>query len=501
MLCGVVRRWRRAGLRRTRWGRAAWLAVGASVAFGCAEAHVDALAVWRDQPAAPDGSLRIQIYDSGQRRTQRLKPMQAGAEPTAIELLVAPGGRGYVISTALGGTVWVDVMSGARGRIAADIWGELAFDIGFARSGLAVVRHLADDEGVLLLPTTSPLLQPGLVDVPPPLHPERPQPLRFASDAAVVFAAEIDNTGPVMADSTRPDGVISAWRFAAGDNDVPEGTLIPLARGTLSAAVTISSAFPRRVGKGWCVDGLCIAPDGDAAIAKSPLTSCQLRVFAPEQAGSDGLAPVLEVALPPACPGTDPHLVAAIAGDLVVLDDDASVYLADLTRRTWSALPKLGPGAPQLLPIVRGRGILLVSSDGSVSRIDADGMRVVSSEHVQCAVLDRPIASPEGGWVVQTCLGLPDVISEMTPDFGSVIRVSALGVERFDGIPMRTLAVDDAGNVLLYSFDPKDKEQAPRGLFVLDGDGRMTRVDELEPAVARFSMADTAPYFSARPRF
>lgn len=482
-------------------GRSALVSAVAIVALtlGCSEASVDALAVWREQPAAPDGSLRIAIYDGGERRTQRVRITDAGGEGSEVALAVAPGARGFAITT-VSATAWIDVLAGTRRRISTDVWGKLELQAEFARSGLALLRRLSNDGGVLLMPTTSPQLEPLLVDVPLPTRVGRELPLRFASDAPVVFAAEIDASGPLGADTTRPDGVIAAWRFATDDGVVPDGTLVPLAHGMLTGGLVIGSAFPRRVGKVWCTDELCIAPGGDAAIAKSPLSSCQLRVFVPGQADVDGRAPTVEVALPPACPSTDPHLVAAIGSDLVVLDDDSFVYLADLGRRSWAAVPKLGATAPRLLPIARGRGMLLVSPDAAVTRVDEDGIRFVNTEHVECAVLDAPLASPGGGWVVQTCLGDAGVIVEMPPDYGSVVRISALGVERFDGIPMRALAVDDEGNALLYSFDPKDDDAAPRGLFVLGSDGRLARVDDLEPAVAPFSSAAGSPHFAARPR-
>ena len=50
---------------------------------------------------------------------------------------------------------------------------------------------------------------------------------------------------------------------------------------------------------------------------------------------------------------------------------------------------------------------------------------------------------------------------------------------------MRPIAVDDDGNALLFSVSPDDDDEVPRGLFVLTGDGQLTRVDELEPSPGR----------------
>ena len=64
---------------------------------------------------------------------------------------------------------------------------------------------------------------------------------------------------------------------------------------------------------------------------------------------------------------------------------------------------------------------------------------------------------------------------------GQVQRVSVLGAELYGGIPMRPIAIDDDGNALLYSISSDEDDDTPRGLFVLSGDGTLSRVDELEP--------------------
>ena len=56
----------------------------------------------------------------------------------------------------------------------------------------------------------------------------------------------------------------------------------------------------------------------------------------------------------------------------------------------------------------------------------------------------------------------------------------------------RVLYAFGAGNALLYSVASDDDDAVPRGLFVLTGDGQLTRVDELEPFPGRVTLASEA---------
>ena len=71
---------------------------------------------------------------------------------------------------------------------------------------------------------------------------------------------------------------------------------------------------------------------------------------------------------------------------------------------------------------------------------------------------------------------------------GDVLRVSGAGIERYQGVPMWVLAIDDAGDLLMHSRkNPRlDREtllppDPPRNLYVLAQDGELARVDGLEP--------------------
>ncbi|HET6584350.1 MAG TPA: hypothetical protein VFG69_12900, partial [Nannocystaceae bacterium] len=200
------------------------------------------------------------------------------------------------------------------------------------------------------------------------------------------------------------------------------------------------------------------------------------------------------------CPAfEDPWLIGALAPDLVVLDDDDDIHLTDLTTDAWVSMPKLGSAVPLMYAVDQGRAMLFVADNGAVSRADDTGVRIVSAEHTACSRITDPRVSPSGNWVVMTCLddtsSLPFDFAPVG-DFGSIVRVSAAGLERFDGIPMIPLAVDDDGNALFYSFDRDDDDRSPRGLFVLDASGEVVRVDDLEPTPRRLV---NIGYISAEP--
>jgi hypothetical protein len=224
---------------------------------------------------------------------------------------------------------------------------------------------------------------------------------------------------------------------------------------------------------------------------------CDLQRWSWVEAGS-AQVDTLPVRVPLPCPGGAPvQLVAVLDDDLLVLDDSLRIYLvdpsvaagtdveveagaddgADVVAGLVAALPKpAGRLAPYV--VARGRVLVVSSEQGEVARVDADGVRMVSGVQSTCARRDGFAVSPGGAWVVQSCNGQNGESSGLD---GLIQRISVLGSELYVGVPMRPIAVDDEGNALLYSIASNDDDGAPRGLFVLSGDGKLTRVDELEP--------------------
>jgi len=470
---------------------------------GCQAPSADVLAVWIDAAIDTNGARAIQIYDAGERRNVELRPTIPGSDIGQTTLGVPPGGGGFVAWSVLGGTVWVDLVRGTRGRIGLGPWGELAEDFAFSRSGRAVLRMLASDAepGVVLMPIATRDTTPLWLRGPAPEHEGAGGMVRSASDAPVVYWAEVATPGGVGID--RIDGTLAAYRYPSEVDRDPRSGLVPLGQTRMHTRAIDGSSFPGRIGRrsGWCSAGFCVTPDGDAAIGVAP-DLCQLYRWRPALHGSDGSSrPPREIDLPLGCGVlTEPHLLAALDAGHVLLDDEERLYLADLDAGLWTAMPKLGIGQDTvMLAADGGRVMNLVAASGALMRADVDGLQVVSAERAACASVGPPLTSPGGGWVLMTCRG-GDAAVDLGASLGTVLRISALGLERFDGLAMRGLGIDDGGNALLYSYDPDDNEAVPRGMFVLEASGTLARVDELEPTPEGFASLTTLSYFSAASR-
>ncbi|MBL8946764.1 MAG: hypothetical protein JNK45_26580 [Myxococcales bacterium] len=479
----------------------------ALAATACQGPAADVLAIWVDAAVQDDGARAIQIYDAGERRSVELRPTIAGSDTGQIGLGVAPGGGGFAVSSVKGGTVWIDLDRGTRGQIALGPWGELAADFAFSRSGRAILRSTVDeiDPGAVLMPISTAQTTPLWVHGPELEHPGSRVLIRSASAAPIVYWAELpgaDANGGVQS----VDGTVVAFEYPADDRRTPLTSLVELGGTRMHTRAIDESAFPNRIGSNsaWCLGGFCVTPDGDAAIGISP-TVCDLLRFEWARKGSDGESrPARKITLPLGCGApSEPHLLAALDASHVLLDDDERIYLADLDRDLWTAVPKLGAGRQIfMLPADGGRTMNLVSVTGAVIRADADGLRVVSAERIGCNVRGTPQSSPGGEWILMTCEGEVPMESAVDLDvaLATTVRISSLGLERYDGLAMAPLGIDDGGNALLYSYDPDDNEEVPRGLFVLEASGDLSRVDELEPTPEAFRGASGLPYFAAAAR-
>ena len=502
--------------------------IGAPVALagmlaGCAPPTVDAVAVWIDDDVDEKGRRSIQIYDEGQRRSIELEPKIASSSTDLLRLRVAPGGRGFAASAV--DTAYIDLRDGGRGHmdpVMPPIEAELSPFFSFTRSGESLRRQFADQDSTRVVNMATvgdreaQILEMPKSDVPGVvlrLCPELEEgqdaqsclQLRSASAAPVLYAVELGfGGGPGIGSSPLQPGRVVAWGFpgvdARGGFAWAEPTL--LAVGEMHTRSIDPEQFPARIDDIWCLDRVCVTPEGEAIIAMQPdPLPCTLLRWRWDGAHEPNTPPIVEtLPLSPDCPrNEDPWLIAALAPDLVVLDDDDHIHLTDLTTGAWVSMPKLGVGPPLRYAVDEGRAMLFVADNGAVSRADDTGVRIVNAEHTACSRITDPVVSPSGNWVLQTCLDDTSAVPfDFTPvgEFGSIVRVSAAGLERFDGIPMIPLAVDDDGNGLLYSFDRDDDDRSPRGLFVLDAAGEVVRVDELEPTPRRLV---NVGYISAEP--
>ncbi|MCA9695897.1 MAG: hypothetical protein KC431_00110, partial [Myxococcales bacterium] len=189
-----------------------------------------------------------------------------------------------------------------------------------------------------------------------------------------------------------------------------------------------------------------------------------------------------------------------VGGSLLhAVDRRVSIWLAGGLLQRWDQGLGSGDEAVAGFPIFAvppywwfvtadGEAVVLLSASGAFYRADGEGVGAVSLETTACIVTGSPVISPRGDWAAWTCIDTTAADAAFT---GAVVRVSAAeGLERFSGVPMTVLAIDDDGDLLLHSvqttysdqLDGIESQDLPRSLFVLSGRGVLTRIDDLEPA-------------------
>lgn len=449
---------------------------------GCGEPSIDVVALWVDGVSDDAGKRGVRIYEAGERDTLRVRPDIPGSSIDLLQVGVDDRALGFAVS-GTDATVWIERGSGRRVTLSTAAVGlstvtepkaSIVGGFTFTGNGDALMREVEIQGSEVSTWLFAPLSGPQALQVDivsPPLAGDWS--LRYATDAPVMIWTELSAQG-----SSEIDVQIQAVAYPSDLGQGPRVDQIrPLGRGTIEGRAVPIDTSRYLMG---CPQRVCVAPSGRQVFAMASLQGpCDLMRWSwVEAENTSALTPAERVPL--ACPGSEVTLLAAVLeDDLVVLDDRRRLYLMDLTAGSVSAIPK-PVGTLSSYLAARGRVLLVTSSQGEVVRIDAQGPRMVSGIQTPCEVTGEPVISPSGTWVVQTCntegggLGLP----------GQVRRVSVLGVELLSGIPMRPVAVDDEGNALLYSVsadEDDDDDLVPRGLFVLTGDGQLTRVDELEP--------------------
>lgn len=481
--------------------RGAAVALASVVVLGaaaCGEPAAEVVAVWVDGLADDDGNRRLRIYDEGERDVASIVPDIPGSGIDLLQVGVDGRARGFVVS-ATDETVWFQRGSGRRVTLSAAAVGRkelVAPAFSFTRSGDALLRVLEVDPVLppvwLLAPLSGPAPRVHVLS-PPDRDPlGRRWVLAGAADAPVLVMAEARPSG------AGADGEVLAVAYPSDEGEGPVvDDLRALGRGVVYGEGG-SADDPSYLG--GCPEGLCLSPSGRVMWTVAGDGGCELvRWSWVDATSTESLTPTRTFAA--ACPGGDEaRLVAALDDDLVVLDDRLRLYLVDLGEVVAAAEagPDAGDGAGPIVPrepvvtslpkpsgitrphlVARGRVLVASARTGEVARIDADGVRVVNGVQSTCILVDGLAVSPGGAWVVQSCNGQNGAPSGFD---GTIQRISVLGSELYTGLPMRPVAIDDEGNALLYSIASNDDDGVPRGLFVLTGDGQLTRVDELEPA-------------------
>jgi hypothetical protein len=463
---------------RARSVSPALLAVVGALSVACGDPAADVLAAWITADVGVEVQ-QVQIYDGGRRYSVPWTPSLPGSGTELLQIGVDPRGRGVALS-GLGSTSYQSLRDARRGILDEGDY-ENAFS--FTRNGDGVMRFFrldAQGHPLALMPTTSAFGMRS-AELRPPV----------ASSTSTVWTTLTAANAPVLVwveqseSPLRTDGVVQAVAYPSSIGEtlsVSEPTV--LATGALHGAEIVDAAAPARIaGDSWCPGRTCIAPSGRVLSTMMPDEPCVLRLWTWTSA-PDAETPVVaeRVPLPSTCPvERDPWLIAQIADDVFVLEDDDLVHVADLGANTMVAVPKLGDGSADMLVRDAGRVVLLVSLSGQVVHVDASGPRLLAAEQTVCSLRDGLAASPSGQWVAQTCgLGGGSEGFAPAPPVGSIVRVSSLGLERYFGVSMRVLGIDDEGNVLLYSYALGEAQGNPRSLFVLTGDGQLARVDPLD---------------------
>ncbi|MEZ4452012.1 MAG: hypothetical protein R3B09_21290 [Nannocystaceae bacterium] len=492
--------------RRRAWARVIVPCLGAIGPAACDDPRADVRVAWVDE-THEDGSRTLHFYDRGEVKEATLQPLATSRDPEVqvVVLEVAPVGAGALLMTdaasslqgagrpwMLGG--YMD-FTGKRTLplrlpltgfspptpIFSDLGDALAWvdpcEDRLALVPLAPAHALPiaeDDEGRWIEPLRGPIGAPQVGAVCP---------LRSgwgAARAAPVFFA-IAGEGFDDGLEPRPGGEIVAYRYPSGD--AGETELIELGRATLP-----STALVRRggcSGANQCL-GL-VAPEGEAvSVLGGEGAACTIHRWAP------GNPKITETTCAWKGRGT---VLAAISDQHYVIADGDRVMRVEWRSGEVSALPLLGD---QWIwrQTADGSAVTLVSLRGPMLRLGVDRLELVNVESTECPLAHSLVIAPSGRWAAWTCASSQETtLDQPLDDFGpslppltTVIRASVSGIERYDGVAMWAVAIDDEGELLLYSrsdanlnTDLWQPNTPPRNLYVLGSDRELSRVSALEP--------------------
>lgn len=440
-----------------------------AIATGCGAEPVEARAVWVDESGG-DGRRRVHVYDRGE-----LESFEVLGETEPIQRLrLDPHGRGVLIRTGTRRGAWFDLTDGRRLPLLLPptyLDGDGLANIEFGHGALAWIDTY--DGALTVVPLAVGLELPRRSDgtIEPLTRASGPGWVVAAERAPIVFASDSERASFLRYPTRVDQPQVIALESEAEPLPLP------------AVAVAEHSCEDRSK----CWTSVALDPRGELAIFSEDAIN-GAGPWAVFERRSPELAGPLE--LPPdMAESADLRL-------LQVLDRSVSIWLGaqqlhrlDHRRGTADSLPMFAEEPLHWTAADQGRAMILVSTWGPVFRADLDGLRAFSLETTQCQVPGDPVVSPSGRWVAWTCVDVPLALGDPPPS-GAVVRVSAAGLERYVGVPMATLAIDDAGDLLLYSVESVEDTlldaigtvSIPQTLFVLSGDGVLTRVDELEPA-------------------
>lgn len=458
----------------------AWVLAGLCSVSGCTGESVDARAIWIDGYAT-DGTRRVHVYDRGQRYTFEV----LGETEPAERVRLGPRGRGLLIRAGQRSGAWFSLDDGRRLPllIPPSIPGALSV-VRFSERGDALSWFDEVDDSLRLVPlapglelereddgSAIPLHRPGALDW---IVSSRDAPVLLVghSGGGASFLRYPDEQGALLA-------VVAEATVAA--------TPLSLPTGHVDGRTCVS--------KTMCYTNIGLSPDGELGIVSVGADPDQDNKRVWYELDSRSAQVVSELELP------EPLETASANGGLgllAVLDRSVSVWLGAVYLYRWDRAAGIVDSVPVFaapplfwFPVERGRALVLLSTTGPMYRVDIQRLHTLNLEATDCSLApaSQPVVSPSGRMAAWTCL---DLASDLSAASGVVVRVSSSGIERYAGVPMTNLAIDDNGDLLLYSVESIYTDEVdgvaptsrPRTLFALSRAGVLTRVDELEPAPA-----------------
>jgi hypothetical protein len=443
--------------------------------LGCGAEGVAARAVWVDGFAA-DGVRRIHVYDQGDRFAIEV----LGESDPHERVRLGPRGRGLLVRAGANSGAWFDLDDGRRLPLQlppSTPGGD--GPVSFAARGDALWWLDPVDASLRVVP-----LAPGVS-------------LGRRDDGSMIPIAEPGGVAWVLGSLDAPvllvkqlDGRASFFRYPDATDPRLRSELVREA--TIETLPLPSEAEEHRscASAIGCFTRVGLDPSGELVITADRDAFGEWSIFdvrAPQLAGP--------LELP------EPLSSAAASGGLGllrVLDRSVSVWIGAGQLYRWDRAAGMVDSTPVFakpplfwFPVDHGRALVLLSMTGPMYRIDAEHLSVLNLESTDCALIpgSAPIVSPRGDWASWAC---SDGADPPATTSGVIVRASVDGLERRSGVPMTPLAIDDDGDLLLYSVESTSTDEVdgvaltsrPRSLFVLSNQNVLTRIDELEPAPA-----------------
>ncbi len=481
---------------------------------GCTPPAVAGRAVWVGSDRARDGSRTLYSYGAGTITTSALRPASVDDEAEALPLLVelGPRGRGALVRAVDNG--WLHELGEAGGLHAGyvDLTRSRALALwlpndldsaGFAASGDALLWLESCPQTLAVLPlaagvplgheahgetTTLAPLRRGIGSDgtgKPAFRAcgggEAEHAVVAAADAPVVFVLEARLQDTDL--RVREAAAIEALRYPATAEDPAQLAIV--ARGSLPA-----EHIPLRLPSLRCPGGSCgvVAVDPDGAAVSVAVYGGDCRLLRFEVATGETRCAVTQDA---PFELQSERLVAAISAEHYVYRQGLTIYR--YSWRTGEVASRLLPGeASELFSQVTtdGRVVVVGTTSGAAMRVDRETIELLNVAQQLCENPQPPIVSPAGSYLAWTCAAEPTFFggNSGSAPVGDVMRVSVGGLERYQGVPMWALAIDDEGDLLLHSrrsqafnYELQLPASAPRNLYVLSADGELARIDGLEP--------------------